>query len=127
MNQNKSKLIRINVKEMLAKGEFKPMLVFNGQAPIDVEEARNYFTQRAKFFLQRLERSLNRPNPPLYDKNGAISFDMKRFKDDINALLTRQQYRAAIETAMSTDQPVILAEGETFQKVTDQTILINLN
>jgi len=126
INKN-DEMIRINVEEAIAQS--KPVLVFDNVTPIKVEDARNYYQKSIEFFINRIERAAHRPTPELYDANGAMSMGMKKFQDDVNALLHTQKCRAAIETVMATGNKVSFTYGEdlhtmTFEKINEKSILI---
>lgn len=126
MNNN-NELTRINVKEMTANKQLKPVLEFTGKEPLDVDEARAYFQKKAMFFAKRLERAVNRP-APLLGENGGKDIDTTQFQRDVEALIYMQKCRSALESAMNCDEKITLnCKGiTTFQKVSDEKILIEM-
>lgn len=126
INKN-DKMIKINVKEMAANNQLKPVLEFTGKEPLDVDAARAYFQKKAMFFANRLERAVNRP-APLLSENDDTGNDTTQFQCDVEALIYMQKCRSALESAMNCDEKITLncKSITTFQKASDKTILIEM-
>lgn len=130
-NSNLEKdMYKVNVDEAVAQCKSNSIPSFDGTTPIDINYAKNYFDERVKFFLNRLDRATKRPTPELYDKEGNLSIDIDRFQTDLSGLLYAQKCRAALEMVMLSDKEikVFVPQSQTptiFKKIDDKSLTIN--
>lgn len=128
---NNEEMFMITLDEIAAKRESTPAFpTFDGVTPIGVEDAKKYFLQRAKFFLNRLDRAINRRTPELYDEDGSLNMDIERFQADLKGLLYAQENRAAIESTMLSGEKVEVSiphssSSTIFKKIDEETLLIH--